>query len=48
LRGFFSAHRRTSIADIDSFVTVALFSLVGLLLSLVVLILDQNIAGEWF
>jgi hypothetical protein len=38
----------TSIADIDSFVTVALFSLVGLLLSLVVLILDQNIAGEWF
>jgi hypothetical protein len=37
-----------SIANIDTFVTVALFSGVGLLLSLSVLILDQNIPGEWF
>jgi hypothetical protein len=38
----------TSIASIDSFVVVALFSGVGLLLSLCVLILDQYIPGEWF
>ena len=38
----------TSIANIDSFATVALFSGLGLLLSLSVLILDQYIPGEWF
>ena len=38
----------TSIANIDTFVTVAVFSGAGLLLSLSVLILDQNIPGEWF
>jgi hypothetical protein len=38
----------TSIAHIDTFVTVALFSGAGLLLSLAVLILDQYIPGEWF
>jgi hypothetical protein len=38
----------TSIASIESLVTIALFSGVGLLLSLSVLILDQNIPGEWF
>jgi hypothetical protein len=38
----------TSIASIDTFVTVALFSGAGLLLSLAVLILDQYIPGEWF
>ena len=38
----------TSIANIDSFVTVALFGGIGLLLSLSVLILDQYIPGEWF
>jgi hypothetical protein len=37
-----------SVASIDSFVTVALFSGVGLLVSLSVLILDQYIPGEWF
>jgi hypothetical protein len=37
-----------SIANIDMFVTVALFSGLGLLLSLSVLILDQYIPGEWF
>jgi hypothetical protein len=37
-----------TIANIDTFVTVALFSGAGLLLSLSVLILDQNIPGEWF
>jgi hypothetical protein len=38
----------TSVASIDSFVTVALFSGAGLLLSLFVLILDKYIHGEWF
>jgi hypothetical protein len=38
----------TSVASIESFVTVALFSGIGLLLSLSVLILDQYIPGEWF
>jgi hypothetical protein len=38
----------TSIASIESLATVALFSGVGLLLSLSVLILDQNMPGEWF
>ena len=38
----------TSVANIDAFVTVALFSGLGLLLSLSVLILDQYIPGEWF
>ncbi len=31
-----------------AFVTIALFSGLGLLLSLSVLILDQYIPGEWF
>jgi hypothetical protein len=38
----------TSVASINSFVTVALFSGIGLLLSLSVVILDQYIPGEWF
>ena len=38
----------TSVANLDSFVTVALFSGMALLLSLSVLILDQYIPGEWF
>jgi hypothetical protein len=38
----------TSVANIESFITVALFSGMGLLLSLSVLILDQYIPGEWF
>ena len=38
----------TSVASIESFVTVALFSGIGLLLSLLVVILDQYIPGEWF
>jgi hypothetical protein len=37
-----------SVARIGSFVTIALFSGVGLLVSLSVLILDQYIPGEWF
>ena len=36
------------VAAIDSFVTIALFSGFGLLLSLGVVILDQNLPGEWF
>ena len=38
----------TSVANIDVFVTIALFSGLGLLLSLSVLILDQYTPGEWF
>jgi hypothetical protein len=38
----------TSVANVESFVTIALFSGIGLLLSLSVLILDQYIPGEWF
>jgi hypothetical protein len=38
----------TSIADIDTFLAVALFSGIGLVLSLSVVILDQYIPGEWF
>ena len=36
------------VAVIDTFVTLALFSGFGLLLSLAVIILDQYIPGEWF
>ncbi len=38
----------TSVAGVESFVTTALFSGIGLLLSLSVLILDQYVPGEWF
>jgi hypothetical protein len=38
----------TSVASIESFITITLFSGIGLLLSLSVLILDQYIPGEWF
>ncbi len=38
----------TSAANIGAFVTVALFSGIGLLLSLSILMLDQYIPGEWF
>jgi hypothetical protein len=38
----------TRVAIIDTFVTTALFSGFGLLLSLAVIILDQYIPGEWF
>jgi phage/plasmid primase-like uncharacterized protein len=37
-----------SVANIETFVSIALFSGVGLLLSLSVLLLDQYIPGEWF
>jgi hypothetical protein len=37
----------TSVANIESLVTIALFSGIGLLLSPSVLILDQYIPGEW-
>jgi hypothetical protein len=38
----------TSAASIGAFVATALFSGIGLLLSLSALILDQYIPGEWF
>jgi hypothetical protein len=37
-----------AVANIDTFVTVALFSGIGLLLSLPMLILDQYLPGERF
>jgi hypothetical protein len=37
-----------SVAGIDMCVQVALFSGIGLLLSASVLVLDQNMPGEWF
>jgi hypothetical protein len=37
-----------SVDDIESFISIALFCGVGLLLSLSVLILDQYIPGDWF
>ena len=37
-----------SVDDIESFISIALFCGVGLLLSLSVLIADQYIPGEWF
>jgi hypothetical protein len=38
----------TVIADLDTFISTAIFCGIGLLLSLSVLILDQYIPGEWF
>jgi hypothetical protein len=37
-----------AVADIDSLLSIAIFSGLGLLMSLSVLILDQHIPGEWF
>ena len=37
-----------SVTNVDALINVALFSGIGLLLSLSVLILDQYIPGEWF
>jgi hypothetical protein len=37
-----------SVARIDEFLSVAIFSGLGLLLSLSVLVLDKQIPGEWF
>jgi hypothetical protein len=37
-----------TIADIDTLVSVAVFCGIGLLLSISVIILDQNLPGEWF
>jgi hypothetical protein len=37
----------TSVADINALAQLVIFCGFGLLLSLLVLILDQNISGEW-
>jgi hypothetical protein len=37
-----------SVADIDSFLTIAIFSGLGLLLSISVLVIDKYTPGEWF
>ena len=34
--------------EVHPFVSVALFCAIGLLMSLSVVILDQNLPGEWF
>lgn len=41
-----SSQRTT--ASLDGIVSVAIFSGLGLLISLAVLVLDQYIPGEWF
>jgi hypothetical protein len=45
---FFPRGSSTSIAEIESLVSVAIFSGLGLLMGLIVLLLDQYIPGEWF
>ena len=45
---FFPRASSESIAEIETFVSVAIFSGLGLLMGLVVLLLDQYIPGEWF
>jgi hypothetical protein len=45
---FFPKASAESVADFETFVSVALFSGVGLLMSLGVLLLDKYIPGEWF
>jgi hypothetical protein len=37
-----------SVADVDSFLTIAIFSGLGLLLSITVLVIDKYTPGEWF
>jgi hypothetical protein len=37
-----------SVVSIDAFLTIAIFSGLGLLMSVSVLLLDQYIPGEWF
>jgi hypothetical protein len=48
LASIFARASAPSLASIESFVTITLFSGIGLLLSLGVLIPDQYIPGEWF
>ena len=38
----------TSVAEFETFVSVALFCGVGLLVSVGVLLLDKHIPGDWF
>jgi hypothetical protein len=45
---FFPRASSRSIAEIESLVSVAMFSGLGLLMGLIVLLLDQYIPGEWF
>jgi hypothetical protein len=37
-----------SVAEVDTFLTLAIFSGLGLLLSLSVLVIDKHSPGEWF
>ena len=37
-----------SVADVDAFLTIAIFSGLGLLVSLSVLVIDKYTPGEWF
>ena len=45
---FFPRASSESIAEIESLVSVVMFSGLGLLTGLIVLLLDQYIPGEWF
>ena len=45
---FFPRASAESVAVFETFVSVALFSSLGLLISLTVLLLDKYIPGDWF
>jgi hypothetical protein len=45
---FFPKASAETVAEFETLMSVALFSGVGLLMSLSVLVLDQYIPGEWF
>jgi hypothetical protein len=45
---FFPKASTKTMAEVETFVSVALFCGVGLLVSLSVLLLDKYIPGEWF
>ena len=45
---FFPKASARSVAEFETFVSVALFCGFGLLVSISVLLLDQYVPGEWF
>lgn len=45
---FFPNASAETVAKVDSFVAVAIFCGIGLLVSLTAIVLDQQIPGEWF
>ena len=45
---FFPHAEAESIAELESFISVVIFSGLGLLMGLTVLLLDRYIPGDWF